>query len=129
MRRGIVIIYLLLFITAFLISGFNLKAVIHLKPIPLISFLKHTLLCVLFLILIVNAAKSLTLKQQHLDRFRDSIKNLKWLFALALVISLFLKMGLGNPPSAAMAAIGNIQLGILFLLGVFCFWSDAELRK
>ena len=127
--RAIALLYLLLFITAFACSGYFLKGIVELKPIPLIGLLKYLLLCVLFLILAFNSIKAITLLPQHTDRFYRSTTNFKWLFLIALIISVLTKLGLFNTALHKQVAVTGLQTGILLILGIFCFWSDIFLAK
>jgi len=127
--RGIIMIYLLLFITALGCSGYLLKDIIQLKPIPLTGLLKYLLLCVLFLILAANAVKAFRLKPSHTGKFYRSTTNFKWLFTIAFVICLMAKLGLFHTALQKQALVTDLQTGILFVLAAFCFWSDALLGK
>ncbi|SEB13008.1 hypothetical protein [Pedobacter hartonius] len=127
--RGITMIYLLLFITAFACSGYLLKDLFQLKPVPLTGLLKYLLLCVLFLILAVNAIKALTLKPEHIGKFYRSTTNFKWLFTIAFIICLMAKLGFFHTALQKQAMVTDLQTGILFVLGIFCSWSDTVLVK
>jgi hypothetical protein len=129
MLRGIITIYLLLFVTALTCSGYYLKGIILMRPIPMIGLLKYLLLCVLFVILAVNAVKAMTLKPRHIHRFSESTKNFKWLFTIAIVISLAAKTGFFHTALQKHAAVTDVQTGILLILAIFCFRSDAVLNK
>jgi hypothetical protein len=127
--RGIVCVYVLLFILAFVCSGYLLCGIIALKPIPLIGLLKYLLLIVLFMILGLNSIKAITLLPGHIDRFYHSTTNFKWLFLIALIISLSATLGLFDTALHQQVAVTNLQTGVLLVLGIFCFWSDALLAK
>jgi hypothetical protein len=127
--RGIAFVYLLLFMLAFVCSGYFLLDIVQLKPIPLIGLLKYLLLSVLFLILSRNAIKAFTLLPQHIGRFYRSTTNFKWLFLIAVIISVLAKLGLFDTALHRQVAVTNLQIGILLSLGIFCFRSDALLAK
>ena len=127
--RGIAIVYLLLFLLACTSSAYFLKGVLELKPIPMIGLLKYTLLCVLFLVLTANAIKAITLKPHRLYSLMESTKNLKWLFTIAILLALIIKLGILDIPVRQTPAISYAQLCTLLLLAAFCFWSNAYLQK
>ena len=126
--RGIVIFYLLLFISGLVSSAYFFSGIIQLEPIPMLGFLKYILLCVLFLVLLITALKALTLKPVHLSRLTRSTGNFKWLFMLAVVLCLAAKAGLFNLPAAHPVEISYIQIGVLTVIAVFCYWSDNMLK-
>jgi len=95
----------------------------------MIGLLKYTLLCVLFLVLAANAIKAITLKPQRLSSLMESTKNLKWLFTIALLLGLIIKLGLLNIPLKQTPTISYGQLSVLLLLAAFSFWSNAYLQK
>jgi len=127
--RGIAIVYLLLFLLACTSSAYFLKDVLEQKPIPMIGLLKYTLLCVLFLILTANAFKAITLKPERLYSLMESTKNLKWLFTIAILLALIIKLGILDIPVKQTPVISYVQLCTLLLLAVFSFWSNAYLQK
>lgn len=121
--------YLLLFLTALFCSVYFLQGILLLKPIPIIGLSKYILLCILFTILSLNAARSLTLRKIHLKRFAVSTGNFKWLFAIGLVLALLAETGIFNLAGSMQVKVSYEQIGVLALLSVFCFWSDGLLRK
>ncbi|MET1057043.1 MAG: hypothetical protein ABWY16_17160 [Pedobacter sp.] len=127
--RAIAITYILLFIMGLACSGYFLKEILALKPIPLIGLLKYLLLCVLFVILLVNCFKALSLKPQHLARFYQSTTNFRWLFMISLLISAAAKLSLFDTALHKQVAVSYLHIGILMVLGIFCFWSDGLLKK
>lgn len=129
MLRSIVILYLLLFIAGLISSGYLLLLVTSIKPIILISLLKYLLLCVLFVVLIINTIKALSLKDAPLYRLTESTKNFKWLFCIAVVISVAAKGGLFNLAVKNPVMVSWMQIGLLTGLASFCFWADAALQK
>lgn len=126
--KGIALTYMLLFSIAFACSGYYLKEIVFLKPVPLIGLLKYLLLCVLFVILLFNTVKALTLSPQYLSKFYRSTMNFKWLFMIALIISVAAKLGLFDTALHQQVAVDYLQIGILLVLGIFCFWSDSILK-
>ena len=127
--RGIAVVYLLLFCIAFTCSAYYLKDVIALQPIPLIGLLKYLLLCVLFIILGFNALKAISLSPKHMVKLYRGTTNFKWLFMIATGISLLAKLGFFDTAVLKHAEVTNLQIGILLLMGIFCFWTDALLSK
>lgn len=127
--RVIAAVYLLLFTGAFLSSGYLLLGVIAIKPILLIGLLKYLLLCILFVILGINALKALSLQNKAVWKLAESTKNFKWLFTIAIVIVLFAKLGLFNGAKTQVVQVTWLQVLILFTLGLFCFWSDHLLQQ
>jgi hypothetical protein len=125
---AITLVYLALFVCGLTASGYLLAATVALKPIPLIGLLKYSLLCVLFLVLLVNAIKALTLKPAHIYRLSVSTKNFKWLFAIAALLCAAAWMGLFNLNRQTEIAISAVQIIALVLLSAFCFWSNSVLR-
>lgn len=95
----------------------------------MIGLLKYSLLCILFLILLVHAARALSLKSRYLSLFAGSTKNFKWLFTIAIIICLMAKMGLFDLAKDHPIEISYIQLGVLTVVGIFCFWSDKLLKQ
>lgn len=112
--RVITAVYLLLFTGAFLSSGYLLLGVIAIKPILLIGLLKYLLLCILFVILGINALKALSLQNKAVWKLAESTKNFKWLF---------------NGAKTQVVQVTWLQVLILFTLGLFCFWSDHLLQQ
>lgn len=127
--RGIALVYLVILVTALISSGYLLSETLSLKPIPLIGLLKYLLLCVLFLILGFNTIKVFALYPRSVTRFYHSTTNFKWLFTIAVVISVLAKLGIFDTALHKQRAVGDMQMMILFLLGIFCFWSDGILKK
>lgn len=127
--RGIAIIYFILFVTALISSGYLLKGILGLKPVPMIGLLKYLLLCVLFIILGLNTLKVFSLSPQSITRFYRSTTNFKWLFSIAFGISVLAKMGIFNSALHQQAEVTDIQIAVLLLLGIFCFRSDRLLAK
>ena len=127
--RGIIILYLLLFIAALVSSGYLLKGVISLHPIPMIGLLKYSLLCVLFLILSWDTIKAMTLKPASVHQLGRSTKNFKWLFTIAVIISTGARLGLFNATAGKTIEVSLTQIGILAVLALFCFWSDIVLKE
>lgn len=127
--RGIIILYLLLFLTALISSGYLLRGVINLRPIPMIGLLKYSLLCVLFLILSWDTIKAMTLKPANIHQLGRSTKNFKWLFTIAIIICVGARIGLFNSAAGKTIEITLTQIGILAALALFCFWSDLVLRE
>jgi hypothetical protein len=125
---AITLVYLALFVCSLTASGYLLAATMALKPIPLIGLLKYSLLCVLFLVLLVNAINALTLKPEHIYRLSVSTKNFKWLFAIAALLCAAAWMGLFNGTRQTEIAISPVQITGLVLLSAFCFWSDSVLQ-
>lgn len=126
--RLIAIIYLLIFLTALFTSAYFLKGIIALKPIPMIGLLKYLLLLVLFLILSKNACMALTLNAKHLHHLAVSTRNFKWLFAIAILISLLAWLGVFNTTLNKPVKVTTLQMVILIALAIFCFWSDSLLK-
>lgn len=120
--------YLVLFAGGLIFSGYFLANTIALNPIPLIGLLKYLLLCILFLILLINAARALTLKPQHLDRLAVSTRNFKWLFAITVLLCITAWLGLFNGNHTQPIVITPMQIIVLIILSLFCFWSDAFLN-
>ena len=127
--RLIIILYLLLFLTGLASSGYLLLLIIAVKPVILISLLKYSLLCVLFTVLIVNALKAISLKAASLHRLAESTKNFKWLFCIAVVITIAAKSGLFNAAVEAPIVVSWIQISLLTGLAFFCFLADGVLQK
>jgi hypothetical protein len=127
--RGIVIFYLLLFLSGLVSSGYFFSGIIRLSPIPMLGFLKYILLCILFLVLLINALKALTLKPAHLSRLTSSTGNFKWLFTLAVALCIAAKAGLFNLNKVHPAEVSYIQIGVLTVIAVFCYWSDNLLKR
>jgi len=127
--NGIFIGYLLLFFGALAFSADFLSKTVQQHPIPLIELLKYLLLCVLFLILIKNTLKAFTLKPAALSRLAASTVNFKWLFTLAVLLAVAAKLGLFSIAGQKAAEVNLLQIGILTLIAVFCFWGDKVLRK
>ena len=126
--RGIVIFYLLLFMSGLVSSVYFFSGIIKLEPIPMLGFLKYILLSILFLVLLITALKALTLKSKHLSRLMSSTGNFKWLFTLAVVLCIAAKAGLFNLNSAHPVEISYLQIGILTVIAIFCYWSDNLLK-
>lgn len=126
--RAITIVYLLIFIGGLSSSGYLLVDTVSLKPIPLIGLLKYSLLCVLFLVLLINAVKALTLHPEHVSRLSVSTRNFKWLSSIAAVLCITAWLGLFNLTSKSEIVITPLQIGVLVVLTIFCFWSDGLLQ-
>lgn len=126
--RAIVILYLLLFLTAIATSGYLLGKTVQEHPIVLITLLKYVLLCILFLVLIVNTLSAFTLKSAAIARLATGTTNFKWLFAIAVIIAAAARTGIFNMTKQQPATVSNLQIGILILMTLFCFWSDDILR-
>lgn len=99
------------------------------KPIPMIGLLKYLLLTILFLILTGISIRAFPLKPANLHRLTQSTKNFKWLFAIAIIISIAAKLGLFDIASNKPVQVTFIQISILVALAVFCFWSDSVLKN
>lgn len=127
--RGIVICYSLLFICGLVSSGYFLGGIVEMKPIPMLGLLKYILLCILFLVLLINALRAITLNSAHLSRLSSSTGNFKWLFTLAVVLCIAAKAGLFDLSRAHPVEISYIQIGILTVIAVFCYWSDHLLKR
>jgi len=127
--RSIVILYFLLFFSALLCSGYLLSKVLHDHPILLIGLLKYILLCILFLVLLVNTAKAFTLKSEALTRLTRSTANFKWLFLIALMITVAARLGLFSITGHRPIEANFLQIGLLTAIAIFCFWSDHILSK
>lgn len=127
--KGIILVYLLLFATALFSSAYLLVGVVSGQPIPLIGLLKYLLLCVLFLVLSIDALKAFGLRPHRLLRLARGTTNFKWLFTIATVICLAAKAGLFDNVSGKKIELSFVQIGILILLTIFCFWSDSLLSK
>lgn len=93
-------------------------------PIPMVGLLKYLLLCVLFVVLLINAVKALGLQFRHLQRLAESTVNMKWLFSLATVIAAAAKAGWFDQTANQKIEVTYLQLSLLILLTAFCFWSD-----
>lgn len=119
----IIIIYLLLFLAALGASGYLLRDIMVVKPVILIDLLKYMLLCVLFLVLFVNGIKALTLQDEHILKLASSVKNFKWLFVIALILSLTVKFGLIKGAGDSRIDISYLQIGLLITASVFSAWS------
>lgn len=126
--RGIVIFYCLLFVCGLISSGYFLGGIVELKPVPMLGLLKYILLCILFLVLLINALRAITLNSAHLSRLSSSTGNFKWLFTLAVVLCIAAKAGLFDLSRAHPVEISYIQIGVLTLIAVFCYWSDGLLK-
>ncbi|KIO76680.1 hypothetical protein TH53_13460 [Pedobacter lusitanus] len=122
--RGIVIFYSLLFLSGLVSSAYFFSGIIQLKPIPMVSFLKYILLCILFLVLLITALRALTLKHLHLSRLTSSTRNFKWLFTLAVMICIAAKAGLFDLNKGHPVEISYIQIAVLTVIALFCFRSD-----
>jgi len=127
--RSIAVFYGLLFLSGLISSAYFLADIVRLKPIPMIGLLKYSLLCILFLILLLHAIRALSLKIRYLNLLAGSTKNFKWLFTIAVIICLMAKVGLFDLAKDHPIAISYIQLGILTAIGAFCFWSDKLLKE
>ena len=127
--RIIIAVYLLLFISGLLSSGYLLLRVIAEKPILLIGLLKYLLLCILFIILGINAVKAFSLETKAVGKLSESTKNFKWLFFIAIIIVLFAKSGLFDSTAQKPLQVSWIQTGILIALALFCFRSDQLLQQ
>jgi len=127
--RSIIVIYLLLFLTAFIISVYLLIKVLQAKPILLIELLKYTLLFFLFILLMLNSIKAMSLRQFSFERFISSIKNFKWLFTIVLLICFMVRLGLIKGADQKTIDITNLQIIAVTLGAVFCFWSSYHLHK
>ncbi len=133
--RCIITIYLLMFVLALGTSCYMLEKVVRLKPVVLIDLLKYTLLCAIFLVLLVNGLKALTLKDTDLLRFENSVKNFKWLFVIVLVIALAAKYGLfsenkaGSGKVSQLIEISYLHIALLAIAAIFCAWSHDLLAK
>jgi uncharacterized membrane protein len=126
--RGIVAFYCLLFLCGLISSAYFLGGIVALKPIPMLGLLKYILLCILFLVLLINAVRAITLKSAHLSRLASSTRNFKWLFTLAVVLCIAAKAGLFNLNTGHPVEISYIQISVLTLIAVFCYWSDSLLK-
>lgn len=126
--RGIVVFYCLLFLCGLMSSAYFLGGIVELKPIPMLGLLKYILLCILFLVLLINALRAITLKSVHLSRLTSSTGNFKWLFTLAVVLCIAAKAGLFNLNTRHPVEISYIQIGVLTAIAVFCYWSDNLLK-
>jgi len=127
--RSIIVIYLLLFFTAFVISGYLLMEVVRVKPILLIELLKYTLLFFLFVILMLNSIKAMSLRKFSFERFISSTENFKWLFTIVLLICFLVRLGLIKGAGQKTIDITNLQIIAVTLGAVFCFWSSYHLHK
>ncbi len=127
--RGIAIFYTLLFLSGLISSAYLLRGIVQLKPIPLGGLLKYILLCFLFLILLLNAVRALTLKTWHLSRLAGITKNFKWLFTLSVMICIAAKAGLFSLNRDHPVEVTYIQIVILTIIAAFCYWSDNLLRE
>ena len=125
--RFIAVVYLLLFLAGLTASLFMLTHTIALKPILLIRLLQYILLCVVFLVLLINAAKALTLRPKHIKALLVSTQNFKWLFSIASVLCIAAWLGLFNLTQHSKIVITPVQLGILAMLAIFCFWAHKVL--
>lgn len=126
--RAIVIFYCLLFLCGLFSSAYFLGGIVELKPIPMLGLLKYILLCTLFLVLLINALRAITLKPAHLNRLSSSTGNFKWLFTLAVVLCIAAKAGLFDLSRAHPVEISYLQIGVLTVIAVFCYWSDGLLK-
>ncbi|MBB5636222.1 magnesium-transporting ATPase (P-type) [Pedobacter cryoconitis] len=126
--RAIVIFYMLLFLSGLVSSGYFFSEVIKLVPIPMLGFLKYILLSILFLVLLVTALRALTLKPMHLSRLTSATGNFKWLFTLAVMICIAAKAGLFDLSRNHPVEISYIQIVVLTVIAVFCYWSDQMLK-
>ncbi|MDO7744175.1 MAG: hypothetical protein MUP99_10385, partial [Pedobacter sp.] len=124
-----IVVYLLLFLTAFMISGYLLMEVLHAQPILLIELLKYTLLFFLFIILMLNSIKAMSLRQFSFERFISSIENFKWLFTIVLLICFLVRFGFIKGADQKIIDITNLQIIAVTLGAVFCFWSNYQLHK
>lgn len=127
--RGIVICYSLLFICGLVSSAYFLGGIVELKPIPMLGLLKYILLCILFLVLLINAIRAVTLNPAQLSRLSSSTGNFKWLFTLAVILCIAAKAGLFNLSSTHPVEISYIQIGVLTIIAIFCYWSDNLLKR
>jgi len=127
--RSIVLLYFLLFFGALLSSGYLLSKVLQQHPILLIGLLKYILLCILFLVLLINTAKAFTLKPEAVIRLTRSTANFKWLFLIALMITVAARLGLFSVTNHRPIEANFLQIGSLTAIAIFCFWSDRILSK
>ena len=127
--RSIIVIYLLLFLTTFIISGYLLMEVLQAQPILLIELLKYTLLFFLFIILMINSIKAISLKQINFERFISSTENFKWLFTIVLFICVLVRLGVIKGAEQKIIDITNLQIIAVTMGVVFCFWSSYQLDK
>lgn len=127
--KSIAVIYLLLYISAISCSLYLLKDTLSSQPILLIELLKYTLLCVLFLILIILAIRALTLKPQHINRLAVSARNFKWLFTVVVLICIAAQFGVFSVKNSNPVVITPPQIISLLMLTFYCFWSDAFLKS
>ena len=124
-----------MFVLALGTSCYLLEKVVRLKPVVLIDLLKYTLLCAIFLVLLVNGLKALTLRGTHLLRFENSVKNFKWLFVIVLVIALAAKYGLfsenktGSGRASQLIEISYLHIVLLAAAAIYCTWSHDLLAK
>lgn len=131
----IITVYLLMFVLALGTSCYLLEKVVRLKPVVLIDLLKYTLLCAIFLVLLLNGLKALTLKSTHLLRFENGVKNFKWLFVIVLVIALAAKYGLfrenkaGPGRASQLIEISYLHIALLAAAAIYCAWSHTVLAK
>jgi len=79
--------------------------------------------------LIKNTLKAFTLKPEALSRLAASTVNFKWLFTVAVILSIAAKLGLFSIAGQKTAEVNFLQIGILTAIAVFCFWADKVLRK
>lgn len=126
--RGIISCYLLLFLTALVCTVYLLQGVIQIKPMAAIGLAKYVLLCILFAILSIHAIKALSLKNSAIKRFVGGIKNFKWLFTITSFIALLARFGIFDKSAGKQIEISCLQIGILLLLTLFCFWTERLLK-
>jgi len=126
--RAIAAIYLLLFIGGLASAGYLLNGTVALTPIPLVGLLKYILLCILFIMLLLNTVRALTLRPADMKRLWVSTRNFKWLFAIAAILCITAWLGLFNLTGKSKIIITPIQITVLLVLAVFCFWSDSHLQ-
>ena len=94
----------------------------------MLGLLKYILLCILFLVLLMNALRAITLHPAYLTRLSSSTGNFKWLFTLAVVLCIAAKAGLFDLSKAHPVEISYIQIGVLTVIAIFCYWSDGMLK-
>lgn len=127
--RLISALYLLLFLITLWCSAVLLSGIVALSPIPFIGLMKYSLLCVLFMVLSINAIRGFGLAPAAISRLSGSTKNFKWLFTIALTIAILTKSGYFNVADYAATKVSYEHITVLVVLTIFCFWSAAVLEK
>lgn len=126
--RVVVSCYLLMFLAGLLCSLYLLQGVIREKPMAAIGLAKYILLCVLFAVLSITAMKAFTLKAANLHRLTSGTKNFKWLFIIAVVLTVLARFGIFDLGKGAQVKVSYLQISVLMILATFCFWSDKLLQ-